>query len=166
MAEHKDQPDGKSDEKTMQYRGPDHPFLHPISSERTPPLPQAFIFYIKTKSPHINRIMNLEFLSRVSPIFKYLIEEYVPGLYITGINGLNLMLVDKISRLDLTSNFPVAHRVHNLPQVRVSCAEPLHAPQHVPDSADRDLHREQPDRGARNHPVEKSPKRFYLRNQR
>ena len=61
---------------------------------------------MRSNVPYLRDFLSLQFLKSGSPtLSNYLIEEYVPGLWVTGINGLNLMIVDNLSRNLLSGIF-------------------------------------------------------------
>ena len=129
-------------------------------------LTQAFIYTIRSSSKDLKKYMNLEFVTNLPPFLKYMLEEYVPGLWITGLNSLNLLIVDKISRPASPSDLPPAHRVHHLPQVHLPRPLFLHAPQHVSSPAHRHQHRQRPLGHQRLLLLETGAQRLRLRHQR
>lgn len=67
---------------------------------------QAFVYFIKSNIPFLRDFLNLQFLKSGNYTFtNYMIEEYVPGLWINAVNGLNLMIVDHLSRLRFDEAF-------------------------------------------------------------
>lgn len=60
---------------------------------------KAFVYFLKSNVPYLRDFLNLQFLVSGNPsLSNYLIEEYLPGLWITAVNGLNLMIVDNLSK--------------------------------------------------------------------
>lgn len=60
---------------------------------------QAFVYFLKSNVPYVRDFLNLQFLKSGNPtLANYLIEEYLPGLWVNAVNGLNLMIVDNLSK--------------------------------------------------------------------
>lgn len=59
---------------------------------------QAFVYFLKSNITFVRQFLNLEYVGTAPPFLSYLIVEYIPGIWISLVNSLNLLLVDHLSR--------------------------------------------------------------------
>lgn len=58
---------------------------------------QAFIYFLKSNLEFVKQFLNLEYIKNAPPFVDYLIVEYLPGIWISLVNSLNLLIVDHLS---------------------------------------------------------------------
>lgn len=59
---------------------------------------KAFVYFLKSNVTFVRQFLNLEYVGSAPPFLSYLIVEYIPGIWISLVNSLNLLLVDHLSR--------------------------------------------------------------------
>lgn len=59
---------------------------------------QAFVFFLKSNITFVRQFLNLEYIGDSPSFVSFLVVEYIPGIWISLVNSLNLLLVDHLSR--------------------------------------------------------------------
>ena len=57
------------------------------------------MYFLKSRFTFVRQFLNLEYIGSSPPFLSYLIVEYIPGIWISLINSLNLLLIDHLSRI-------------------------------------------------------------------
>lgn len=53
---------------------------------------------LKNNIKFVGTVLNMEWLTNKSQLLDYLVIEYVPGIWVSLVNSLNLLIVDKLSK--------------------------------------------------------------------